>query len=134
MQGGLLSLKTGDLAHIFYPLRKFPPNNLDKKGKAMSITREELAHYALLARIELDEDKLDMFLKQFNETLEQCDKIFEVDTEGVEPFISPASAVNVLREDVVKPGLAIEDVLKNAPASEDRAFLVPQIIGQGGDQ
>lgn len=100
----------------------------------MPITREELAHYAMLARIEISPERLDFFVDQFNETLDYCDRIFDLNLEGVEPFVSPVEEINVFRKDEVKPGLAIEDVLRNAPASEGRAFLVPQIIGQGGDQ
>lgn len=99
----------------------------------MHISREELLHYASIARIELSEDNAELFVDQFNETLDYAGRIFDIDLEGVEATVSPTDTVNTLRKDEVLPGLSTQDALLNAPESEDNAFLVPQIIGQGGD-
>lgn len=99
----------------------------------MHISREELLHYATIARIELSEANAELFVDQFNETLDYADRIFAIDLEGVMPTVSPTNAANTLRKDEVLPGLSTQDALINAPESEDNAFLVPQIIGQGGD-
>jgi aspartyl-tRNA(Asn)/glutamyl-tRNA(Gln) amidotransferase subunit C len=57
-----------------------------------------------------------------------CDKLREVNTEGVEPLIYMNNEQNVLREDVVKSGMNKSDALKNAPSADSDYFKVPKVI------
>jgi aspartyl-tRNA(Asn)/glutamyl-tRNA(Gln) amidotransferase subunit C len=56
----------------------------------------------------------------------------EVNVEGVEPTSHAIRMSNVLREDIVKPGLPLDKVLQNAPESDGPFFKVPKVIG--GDE
>jgi aspartyl-tRNA(Asn)/glutamyl-tRNA(Gln) amidotransferase subunit C len=61
--------------------------------------------------------------------LEMCEKLNEVDTEGVEPLIYMSDNENVLREDEVVQSISHEDALKNAPKKDSDFFRVPKVIG-----
>ena len=52
----------------------------------------------------------------------------EVNTDGVEPMAHALDVHTVFRQDEVKPSLPREQALKNAPKSDGKYFLVPQII------
>jgi aspartyl-tRNA(Asn)/glutamyl-tRNA(Gln) amidotransferase subunit C len=58
-----------------------------------------------------------------------CEKLNEVDTEGVEPLIYMSDNENVLREDEVVQSISHEDALKNAPKKDSDFFRVPKVIG-----
>ncbi|NLK17567.1 MAG: Asp-tRNA(Asn)/Glu-tRNA(Gln) amidotransferase subunit GatC [Clostridiales bacterium] len=94
----------------------------------MAISREDAEKLARLAMFEISEEEADSFLKKFNEVLKEVDKIFEVDTAGVEPCFNISLLTNVFREDEVKPSLDYEELFKNAPAAEDNCYLVPNVI------
>ena len=100
----------------------------------MSISEEQVRHVALLARLELTDEQVARYGEDLNSILGHIDSIHHLDLEGVEPTEHPLDVVNVTREDVVKPGLSREDALKNAPQVEDSAFVIPQIVGPGGDK
>lgn len=51
-----------------------------------------------------------------------------LDTSGVEPMSHVFPVKNVLREDEVVPSFDRDELLRNAPASEDGAFLVPKTV------
>ena len=56
------------------------------------------------------------------------DQLAELDTDGVEPMSHVFPLVNVLREDEVKPSMARELILQNAPKQKDGCFLVPKTV------
>jgi aspartyl-tRNA(Asn)/glutamyl-tRNA(Gln) amidotransferase subunit C len=99
----------------------------------MSISEEQVRHVALLARLELTDEQVARFGDDLNSILEHIDAIQKLDLEGVEPTAHPLDVCNVTRDDVVRPGLSHDDALKNAPEAEDGAFVIPQIVGPGGD-
>ncbi len=88
---------------------------------------------AKLARLELQPGELEKFTPQLESILEYVAKLAEVDTAGVEPMAHAVPLRNVLREDVVEPSLPVEEVLKNAPATDGRFFRVPKVIGADED-
>ena len=96
------------------------------------ISLEQVRHVAKLARLALDEEKLRKLAPQLESILEYIAKIGEVDVSGVEPMAHVLPLANVLREDVAKAPLPLEEVLKNAPDTDGRFFKVPKIIG--GDE
>ncbi len=93
----------------------------------MSISRDELKHIALLSRLELTEDEADLYTQHIGEILDYVDKLSELDVTGVEPTSHAVPMQNVMRDDVIEPGLDIEEVLKNAPEKEERYFRVPRV-------
>ena len=94
------------------------------------ITRDDVAHVAKLARLELTNDELDMFTHQLADVLGHADDIASLDTAGVPPTSHPLPLRNVLRDDVVVPSLDRDEVLAAAPDVEDHRFRVPPILGE----
>ena len=97
------------------------------------ITLDDVRKVAKLARLAIPEEKLPDFTRKFEAILEYVDTLSEVNVEGVEPTSHAIRMSNVLREDVVKPGLALDKVLQNAPESDGPFFKVPKVIG-GDDE
>lgn len=99
--------------------------------RAMSrITREEVAHVARLARLELTEAELDHFTEQLAAVLDHAADVEALDVSAYEPTAHPLPLVNVLRPDEVRPSLDRDEVLAQAPAAEDGRFRVPPVLGE----
>jgi aspartyl-tRNA(Asn)/glutamyl-tRNA(Gln) amidotransferase subunit C len=93
------------------------------------ITRDEVAHLATLARIDLDDAELDHLAPQLSVILESVASISGVAGDDVPPTSHPVPLTNVFREDVVTPSLTPEQALSGAPESEQQRFAVPRILG-----
>ena len=94
------------------------------------ISRDEVAHLADLARIDLDDAELDHLAPQLNVILEAVASISGVAGDDVPPTSHPIPLTNVFREDVVVPGLTAEQALSGAPEAEEQRFRVPRILGE----
>lgn len=99
----------------------------------MSVTRENVARIASLARIKMDESDLDRLVPEFNAILGFVEQLGEVDTSSVEPMTAVIPQALRLRDDVVDAdpltgGGRRADVLANAPAAEHGFFGVPKVI------
>ena len=94
------------------------------------ISRDEVAHLAMLSRLALSEEELKLFAGQIDEIVDSVSAVQKVDTEGVEPLSHPHSIMTSMRDDVVVPTLTAEQALDQAPAAEDGRFMVPQILGE----
>lgn len=94
----------------------------------MKITREEVAHVARLAMLEISEQEVVLYTEQLNAILEYADKLKELETENVVPMAHVLPLHNVFREDEELPCLSREAALANAPAEEDGMFRVPRVI------
>ncbi len=95
-----------------------------------SISREQVAHLADLARIDLSDAELDHLAPQLSVILESIASIQGVAGEDVPPTSHPVPLTNVFREDVVVPGLTPEEALSGAPEAEQQRFSVPRILGE----
>ena len=94
----------------------------------MSLTREEIDHVALLARLELDAETREHMAEQLGRVLEYMAKLNELDTDGVEPMSHPGERVNVFRADEPRGSMAPDDALANAPDRTRTFFRVPRVI------
>ena len=99
----------------------------------MSVTREQVAKIAALARIRMDEHDLDRMVPEFNKILDWVEQLGEVDTSGVEPMMAVIPQALRLRADVVDAdpltgGGRQADVLANAPVAEHGFYGVPKVI------
>lgn len=92
------------------------------------ITKADVEHVAMLARLELSEDEKERFTEQLNSILEHAEALKSLDTEGVEPTAHSFPIRNVFREDVAKQGLSNEVATANAPDKKDGYFKVPKIV------
>jgi aspartyl-tRNA(Asn)/glutamyl-tRNA(Gln) amidotransferase subunit C len=95
-----------------------------------SITREQVAHLADLARIDLSDAELDHLAPQLSVILESIASIQDVAGDDVPPTSHPVPLTNVFRDDVVVPGLTPEEALAAAPEAEEQRFSVPRILGE----
>jgi aspartyl-tRNA(Asn)/glutamyl-tRNA(Gln) amidotransferase subunit C len=94
----------------------------------MKITREEVAHVAQLARLNLGDDQMERLTGQLNDILESMEKLNQLDTSGVPSTNHALELTGALREDEVKPSLERGKVLANAPEANGEAFVVPRVI------
>ncbi|MEO6652070.1 MAG: Asp-tRNA(Asn)/Glu-tRNA(Gln) amidotransferase subunit GatC [Ilumatobacteraceae bacterium] len=94
------------------------------------LTSDEVAKVAYLARLQLSDDEIGLATEQLGAMLEHFADIDALDLDRIEPMTQPYPLVNVMRDDVVQPGLDRDEVLAAAPQVEDGRFRVPPI---GGD-
>jgi len=94
----------------------------------MALTSDDVKKVAVLSRLALTEQEVQLYTGQLGKILTYVDKLSEPDTSKVEPMITAAASGNVFRPDVVVPGLSREDALANAPAQDDEFFRVPPVI------
>ncbi|TDE02190.1 Asp-tRNA(Asn)/Glu-tRNA(Gln) amidotransferase subunit GatC [Jiangella asiatica] len=95
-----------------------------------SISREEVAHLARLARLDLAPDELDHLAGQLDQILGAVAQVTEVAADDIPPTSHALPLTNVYRDDEPRPCLPAESVLAAAPAAEDGRFRVPQILGE----
>jgi len=94
----------------------------------MKISPEEVAKVAMLSRLDLPQEKLELFAGQLGDILDYMDKLGELDTDNVEPMYSPVTHTTVLRKDEMKKDYSREEVLSNAPEQDGQFFIVPRIV------
>jgi len=90
--------------------------------------RIDVGYVSDLARLELTDAERATFQPQLESIVGYVEKISSVDVEGVEPMLHGRRLVNAFREDEVKPSLATETALANAPARVGDEFLLPKIV------
>jgi aspartyl-tRNA(Asn)/glutamyl-tRNA(Gln) amidotransferase subunit C len=95
-----------------------------------SISRDEVAHLARLARLAVTDDELDLFAGQLDAILNAVAQVSEVSQQDVPPTSHAVPLTNVFREDVVRPCLTQQQALAGAPAAEEGRFRVPRILGE----
>lgn len=95
-----------------------------------TLTRDEVAHLAHLARLDLTDAELDLYGGQLSVILESVATVSEVSAGDITPTTHAVPLTNVYRDDVVVPCLDRDAALAAAPAAEDGRFRVPQILGE----
>ncbi len=95
-----------------------------------AISRDEVAHLAQLARIEMTEVELDHLATELDLILGSVARVQEVAGADVAPTSHPLPLQNVTRPDEVHRSLTPEEALSGAPAREENRFKVPQILGE----
>jgi aspartyl-tRNA(Asn)/glutamyl-tRNA(Gln) amidotransferase subunit C len=93
-----------------------------------TLSRDEVAHVAHLARLGLSDAELTRLEGQLNHILEQYQKLAELDTDAIAPTAQTIELENILRADVATPSLAVEEALANAPERQGDFFVVPAIM------
>lgn len=94
----------------------------------MQITKEEIEHIAVLARLCLSEEEKELFGSQLSSILGYMEKLNELDTKDIEPTSHVLSLNNVMRDDLQAASLPREDALVNAPSHTEKFYRVPKII------
>jgi aspartyl-tRNA(Asn)/glutamyl-tRNA(Gln) amidotransferase subunit C len=88
----------------------------------------DIDHVAKLARIALTPGEKAMFAQQLGDVLHHIEQLRKVDVSGVEPSAHAFAVSNVWADDVVGPGLSIDQALRNAPAQRDNMIAVPKVV------
>ena len=94
----------------------------------MSVDQETVRRIARLARIAVSKDDVPHLQGELNAILSFVEQLNEVNVEGVEPMTSVTPMTMKKREDAVTDGGYPDAIVKNAPATEDRFFLVPKVV------
>ncbi|HEY1364735.1 MAG TPA: Asp-tRNA(Asn)/Glu-tRNA(Gln) amidotransferase subunit GatC [Xanthobacteraceae bacterium] len=94
----------------------------------MSIDADTVRRLARLARIAVAEEEVPQLQEELNAFLVFVEQLAEVDVSGIEPMTSVTPMQMKKREDKVTDGGIRNDVLRNAPATEDGFFLVPKVV------
>ena len=94
----------------------------------MSVDAATVRRIAHLARIAVRDDEVPHLQGELNAMLAFVEQLADVDIEGVEPMTSVMPMVMKKRQDVVNDGDIADDVVANAPATENHFFLVPKVV------
>ena len=94
----------------------------------MSVDTATVRKIARLARIAVADDEVEHLKGELNAMLAFVEQLSEVDVSGVEPMTSVTPMALKQREDKVTDGGIADDIMRNAPATENHFFLVPKVI------
>ena len=94
----------------------------------MTLTRQDVKKIATLARLELTDEEQVLYQEQLSAVLAYAERLNELDLGDVPPIASAIPLKNVLREDEVRPSLAVEDTLFNAPDAELDQFKIQAVF------
>ena len=94
----------------------------------MSVDAQTVRRIAHLARIALAEEEIEPLQRELNAILAFVEQLSQVSVEGVEPMTSVIPMQMKKREDKVTEGDIAEDIVRNAPATDDLFFVVPKVM------
>ena len=94
----------------------------------MSVDALTVRRIAHLARIAVRDDEVPHLQGELNAMLAFVEQLSEVDVDGIEPMTSVTPMAMKKRVDVVDDGGIADDIVKNAPATENHFFLVPKVV------
>jgi len=94
----------------------------------MSVDADTVRRIAHLARIAVTDAEVPLLQGELNAMLSFVEQLSEVDVTGVEPMTSVMPMEMKKRTDVVNDGEIPDDIVKNAPATENHFFLVPKVV------
>jgi aspartyl-tRNA(Asn)/glutamyl-tRNA(Gln) amidotransferase subunit C len=94
----------------------------------MSVDRETVKRVAHLARIRVTDEEAEALRGELNAILGFVEQLNEVDVTGVEPMTSVIPMPMKKREDRITDGGKADDIVANAPLTEDHYFLVPKVV------
>jgi aspartyl-tRNA(Asn)/glutamyl-tRNA(Gln) amidotransferase subunit C len=94
----------------------------------MSVDLATVKRVARLARIAVSEEDANRMTGELNAILGFVEQLDEVDISGVEPLTSIIPMALRRREDIVNDGNKADDIVANAPATEENFFMVPKVV------
>ena len=94
----------------------------------MSIDKDTVKHISKLARISLDEKKVDSLSKDLTSIMRFIENLNKLNTDKIEPLTSIINASLKYRKDEVQDGKIRDQILKNSPEKNDEFFVVPKVI------
>ena len=94
----------------------------------MSIDKDTVKHISKLARISLDENKIDSLSKDLTSIMKFIENLNKLNTDKTDPLTSIINASLKSRKDEVKDGKIRDQILKNSPEKNDEFFVVPKVV------
>ena len=94
----------------------------------MSVDADQVRRIAHLARIAVADEEVEHLRGELNAMLAFVEQLSEVNVDGVEPMTSVTPMAMKMRQDVVSDGGIADEIVRNAPATEDHFFLVPKVV------
>ena len=94
----------------------------------MSIDKDKIKHTAKLARISLEEKKIDSLSKDLSNIFNFIEKLSKINTDKVKPLTSILEHTLRTREDKVTDGDIRDIILENSPNKNEEFFIVPKVI------
>jgi len=94
----------------------------------MTLSLEEVDHIAELARLELSQEEKELYCEQLSAILDYAARLQALDTSDISPTSSVLPPHSVLRNDEARPGLSLQELLRNAPQAEGGQFRVPAVL------
>ena len=94
----------------------------------MSIDKDTVKHISKLARISLDEKKINNLSKDLTSIMKFIEKLNELNTDKTTPLTSIINASLKSRKDEVKDGKIRDQILKNSPEKNEEFFVVPKVV------
>ena len=101
----------------------------------MALSEKDVRGIAEYAKIALTDDELTQMTSYLNDAVQMLEPVLQYDLPDVEPTFHPIGSLsNVMREDIERESFTQDYALSNAPAQQDGCFLIPSILGEGGDR
>jgi aspartyl-tRNA(Asn)/glutamyl-tRNA(Gln) amidotransferase subunit C len=94
----------------------------------MSVDKDTVRRIAKLARIALDEGRVEPMARELDGIMTWAAQLNEVDVTGVAPMTSVVAQSLKMRDDVVTEGGTADALMANAPGGEDHFFVVPKVV------
>jgi len=94
----------------------------------MSIDKDTVKHISKLAKISLDEKKVDSLSKDLTSIMRFIENLNKLNTDKIEPLTSIINASLKSRKDEVVDGKIRDEILKNSPEKNEEFFVVPKVI------
>ena len=94
----------------------------------MSIDKNTVKHISKLARISLDENKIESLSKDLTSIMKFIEKLNELNTDKTTPLTSIVNASLRSRSDEIVDGKIRDQILKNSPEKNEEFFVVPKVI------
>jgi aspartyl-tRNA(Asn)/glutamyl-tRNA(Gln) amidotransferase subunit C len=94
----------------------------------MKLSKEEVQHIALLARLGISKEEVKIFRLQLSDILENFEILKQVDTADLQPTTQSVNLQNVFREDESKASYPAEEILANAPQRDNNYFKVKAVL------
>ena len=94
----------------------------------MSLDKDTVKHISKLARISLNDKKVDSLSKDLSSIIKFIERLNKLNTDNVKPLTSIIDASLKSRKDEIRDGKIRDQILKNSPENNDEFFVVPKVI------
>jgi aspartyl-tRNA(Asn)/glutamyl-tRNA(Gln) amidotransferase subunit C len=111
-------------------MKGLTPIYADTRIALVALSHEEVRRIAELAKLDLTDEEVALYAGQLSNILDYFQKLQQLDTSQIEPTASVLPLKNVLRPDVAAMPLPPDEVIANAPDSDDHQFRVSAVLDE----